>query len=29
MNMQAAVDVRDALDANGKDYKKIKPLKVA
>jgi addiction module HigA family antidote len=29
MNMQAAVDVWDALDANGKDYQKIKPLKVA
>ena len=29
MNMQAAVDVWDALDANGKDYQKIKPFKVA
>jgi plasmid maintenance system antidote protein VapI len=29
MNMQASVDVWDALDANGKDYRKIKPLKVA
>ena len=29
MNMQAAVDVWDALDANGQDYQKIKPLKVA
>ena len=29
MNMQAAVDVWDALDANGKDYQKIKPLRVA
>jgi addiction module HigA family antidote len=29
MNMQAAVDVWDALDANGKDYQKIRPLKVA
>lgn len=29
MNMQAAVDVWDALDANAKDYQKIKPLKVA
>ena len=29
MNMQSAVDVWDALDANGKDYQKIKPLKVA
>jgi antitoxin HigA-1 len=26
MNMQAAVDVWDALDANGKVYQKIKPL---
>jgi len=29
MNMQTAVDVWDALDANGKHYQKIKPLKVA
>ena len=29
MNMQAAVDVWDALEANGSDYQKIKPLKVA
>ena len=29
MNMQAAVDVWDALEANGGDYRKIKPLKVA
>jgi addiction module HigA family antidote len=29
MNMQAAVDVWDALDANAKHYQKIKPLKVA
>jgi addiction module HigA family antidote len=29
INMQAAVDVWDALDANGRDYQKIKPLKVA
>ena len=29
MNMQAAVDVWDALDANGQAYQKIKPLKVA
>ena len=29
MNMQAAVDVWDALDANAKSYQKIKPLKVA
>src|SRR5215510_7364918 len=29
MNMQAAVDVWDAIDANGKSYQKIKPLKVA
>ena len=29
INMQAAVDVWDALDANGKSYQKIKPLKVA
>jgi len=27
--MRAAVDVWDALDANGRDYQKIKPLKVA
>jgi addiction module HigA family antidote len=27
MNMQAAVDVWDALDANAKKYPKIKPLK--
>jgi len=29
INLQSAVDVWDALDANGKDYQKIKPLKVA
>jgi addiction module HigA family antidote len=29
MNMQAAVDVWDALDANAESYQKIKPLKVA
>jgi hypothetical protein len=29
MNMQAAVDVWNALEANAKDYQKIKPLKVA
>lgn len=29
INMQAAVDVWDALEANGRDYQKIKPLKVA
>jgi antitoxin HigA-1 len=29
INMQSAVDVWDALDANGKDYQKLKPLKVA
>ena len=29
MNLQAAVDVWDAVDANGKEYQKIKPLKVA
>jgi len=29
INMQSAVDVWDALDANQKDYQKIKPLKVA
>src|SRR5438552_14029429 len=29
INMQSAVDMWDALDANGKDYQKIKPLKVA
>ena len=29
MNMQAAVDIWDALDANSKNYQKIKPLKVA
>lgn len=29
INMQAAVDIWDALDANGRDYQKIKPLKVA
>ena len=29
MNMQAAVDVWDALEANGQDYQKIKPLRVA
>ena len=29
MNMQAAIDVWNALDANGSDYEKIKPLKVA
>ena len=29
MNMQAAVDVWDALDANGQEYQKIKPLRVA
>ena len=29
INMQAAVDVWDALDANSRDYQKIKPLKVA
>ena len=29
MNMQAAVDVWDALHSNAKSYQKIKPLKVA
>ncbi len=29
MNMQAAVDIWDALDTNGKNYQKIKLLKVA
>jgi plasmid maintenance system antidote protein VapI len=29
MNVQAAVDVWDALDTNGKNYQKIKPVKVA
>ena len=29
MNMQAAVDVWEALEANAKSYQKIKPLKVA
>jgi addiction module HigA family antidote len=29
MNMQAACDIWDALDANAKKYQKIKPLKVA
>jgi addiction module HigA family antidote len=29
MNMQAAVDIWDALHANAKSYQKIKPLKVA
>lgn len=29
INMQSAVDVWDALEANGKDYQKLKQLKVA
>jgi addiction module HigA family antidote len=29
INMQSAVDVWDALDANGGDYRRIKPLQVA
>jgi len=29
MNLQAAVDVWDALESNGAEYQKIKPLKVA
>src|SRR6185436_514010 len=29
MNLQAAVDVWDALNLNAKEYQKIKPLKVA
>jgi len=29
MNMQSAVDIWDAMEANGKEYQRIRPLKVA